>query len=354
MAEVLLRVGSQLYGGWKEAGASVAMDRAAGQFRVGVTELWPGQDVSRQIRPGDECVLSLGDQVLVSGYVDAVDIDISGSAHNVSISGRDRAADLVDCSAIRSPGQWRDRTVLQIAQDLAKPFGVAVNADVDVGKALASFALQEGESVFDAVERAARQRGLLVAANGAGGVVLTRSGVRRADALVFGSNILAGRATFDNRDRFSTYVAKGQAPGSDFFNGSAAAHVVAKADDAQVGRYRPLLITGEAPDMAGTLRQRVQWEATVRAARSMRIQLVVAGWTQADGSIWRPNTLTHVVADPLRLDQDLLITGVEFSLTEAGSTTTLSLTRADAFTLQPIKAVKSASTQFWDVAGDRR
>ncbi|MBN8486367.1 MAG: hypothetical protein J0M20_01340 [Burkholderiales bacterium] len=358
--DAVLQVGGGVYGGWKAIQVATAMDRAAGQFGLQVTELWPGADRTRQIRPGDACELRLDEQVLVSGWVDVVDLGIDAGRHEVAIAGRDKAADLVDCSAVRSPGQWRNRSVLDIAKDLAGPFGVAVAADVDVGKPLASFALQEGESVFEAIERAARTRGLLVAADGVGGVVLTRAGVLRADEdLVFGHNILAAQARFDARDRYSVYLAKGQAPGSDYFNGTAAAHVQARAEDAQVTRYRPLLITGEAPDMAGSLRDRVQWEATVRAAKSMQVTITVAGWTQRSGQLWRPNRLVHVDASPLRLDQDLLIVAVNYELAqETGSRTTLTLTRPDAFTLAPVAAPKAAAAaaggQFWDVAGARR
>lgn len=354
--EITLQVGGQVYGGWAEATASVGMDRAAGQFALTVTELWPGEDRTRLIRPGDDCVLRVGGQNVVSGYVDGVDLSIASSLHEVAIRGRDKSADLVDCSAVRSPGQWRNRTVLSIAADLAQPFGVKVAAEVDVGKALASFALQEGETAFEAIDRAARIRGLLLMSDGVGGLLLTRAGVRRADdALVLGGNLLQARTSFDVRDRFSEYVAKGQAPGSDYFNGSSATHIKARATDPQVDRYRPLVITGEAPDGAGSLVQRVKWEATVRAARSMTVDAVVQGWTMTNGELWKPNRLVQVVAEPLRLDQDLLIAGCEYSIGRTGTTTRLTLTRADAYTLEPIKPNPgTAATAFWDTAGARR
>lgn len=353
-----LQVGGLQYGGWKTARAQVGMDRAAGSFELDVTELWPGEDVTRRIRPGDACRLAAGGDVLVTGYVDAVDVQLDGFNHQVTIRGRDSSADLIDCSAIRSPGQWFNRTVLSIAQDLAEPFKVKVTAEVDVGKTLASFALQEGETAFDAIDRAGRLRGLMLMSNGVGGLVLTHAGLNRCtDALVLGGNVLTGRSTFDVRDRFSVYTAKGQAAGTDFFNGKSAAHAVAKATDPQVTRYRPLLLTGEAPDASGSLVQRVKWEATVRAARSMTVQLVVQGWRQQDGTLWKPNHLVHVVADALRLDQDLLISSCEYSIGPTGLLTTLALTRPDAYTLEPIKPNPAAAVSagaFWDVAGARR
>ena len=361
MSDVLLTVGGLEYGGWKVARVQCGLDRVAGEFALGVTELWPGQDVTRKIRPGDAAELSVAGQVVVSGYVDAVDLAVGERQHEVSVRGRDKAADLVDCSAVLAPGQWRGKTALALAQALAAPFGVAVAAGVDVGTPLATFALQEGETALEAIDRAARLRGLLVTSDGAGGLLLTRAGVVRADdMLAFGHNVAEARAAFDVRDRYSVYMAKGQSAGGDFWHGEAAAHVKAQAMDPQVTRYRPLLLTGEAPDQAGSLRQRVLWEASVRAARSMQVLVTVPGWTQTSGALWRHNMLVHAQLEPLRLDDDVLIQSVEYSISDAGQVTRLLLTRADAFTVQVLPAAaaapagKSAPGAWWDVAGARR
>lgn len=351
-----LRVAGQRYGGWKTARVTLSLERCVGDFELSVTELWPGEDYTRRIRPGELCELAIAGEILLTGYVDEVEMRIESGSHEVRIAGRDKAADLVDCSAVRKPGQWRAQPITRIASDLAQPFGVTVRADVDVGKPLAGFALQDGETVFEAIDRAARLRGLLVISDGAGGLVLTRAGLQRAaDALVMGGNVLAGRAAFDMRDRYSEYVAKGQAAGNDFFNSAAAAHIKASAADPQVLRHRPLLLTSDSPDAAGSLRDRVKWEASIRRARSTQVELMVQGWHQTDGTLWRHNHLVHVVSDALRLDEDLLISSAEYSISDQGTTTRLTLTLADAFTLQPIKQpAKAGSSQFWDVAEPRR
>jgi len=336
--EITLQVGDKLYGGWKAASATIGMDRVAGDFALEVTELWPGNDVTREIRPGNKCSLAIAEMTVITGYVDAVDIAVDSGQHAVSIRGRDASGDLIDCSAVRSPGQWRRQKVEVIAKQLAEPFGVAVKAAVDTGKPLDSFALQTGETVWEAIDHAARLRGLLVISDGAGGIVFTRAGLNRADDdLVYGANVLSAHARFDVRDRFQTYTALGQVAGSNYLSGSAAAHIKAKATDGEILRYRPLLVTGDSPDAAGSLGDRVKWEATVRAARSVQVEIVVQGFTQTSGALWKPNTLAHVVAKPLRLDGDMLIASVGFEVSEQGTFTRLSLTRADAFTLQPIK-----------------
>lgn len=342
MREVELVTGGRSFEGWKAMRIARSMDAMCGGFELEVSEIWPGSSVSRHIQPGEACAVQLGGERVITGYVDEVEVDEDAQRHTVRVSGRDKTADLVDCSAIHKGGQWRGRTIAQIAADLCAPFGIQVTVAADVGKALPSFALQEGETVFCALERLARIRALLLVADGQGNLVMTRAGTRRVTtALVRGQNVLAARGLLSMRDRFSTYIAKGQAAGTDFFNGTAASQVTATASDALVPRYRPMVLLGESQDVAASLKQRVQWEANVRAARSTDIEVTVQGWEHAEG-LWQPNTLARLIHPALRIDADLLITSVTFELSESGSLTQLAMTRADAYTVLPIKAVSAA------------
>jgi prophage tail gpP-like protein len=354
--QIDLLAAGRSYAGWQAVQVTLSMEQCAGAFALAVSERWAGQGTDWAIPAGEQCALMIDGQMVITGHVDQVRMSQDATSHTVELAGRDATADLVDCSAVRQAGQWRGLRIEQIAAELAEPFGVAVRADVDTGKPLASFALHEGETVFEAIERAARIRALLLVSDGTGGLVLTRAGVQRvATPLVMGGNILSARVGLDMRDRFSSYVVKGQAPGNDNFNGASAAQIKAGATDPGVGRYRPLIITNDSPDVGATLAQRAQWEASVRAARSYDIEITVQGWRHQDG-LWQPNTTAAVVAPSLRLDTDLLITRVVFTLDERGSTTALQLTHADAYTLLPLKEPAAAgaggSKPFWQ-AGER-
>lgn len=342
-----LLTGGKFYSGWKSVSVMRSMEHCSGAFRLGVSDLWPGQSVANNISPGEKCEVLIGTDTAITGYIDAVDVEIDDSKHDITVAGRDATADLVDCSAVRKTGQWRGQKIERIAQDLCAPFGIAVRAEVDTGAAL-DFALNIGETVFEAIERAARIRALLLMSDGKGALLITRAGEARAPtALVLGENVLSAKMQLDLRDRFSSYTLLGQTPGSDDWNGVKASQVRAVAVDEDVKRHRPLLMTNDTSDLAATLKQRAQWESNVRAARSTEIEVVVQGWRHAEG-LWQPNTLVHVQGASLRLDADLLLTTVLYKLDEQGSTSTLTLTRADAFTLLPMKAAGgSGAKNFW-------
>lgn len=353
MHDVQLLAGGSAYGGWKSVQVQLGMEQMAGQFTVGLSERWAGQEVDRQVPAGARCEVQIDGETVITGWVDGLRQALDSGRRAVEISGRDATADLVDCSAVAGAGQWRGRRIEQIAAELCAPFGVQVVAEVDTGKPLPSYALQEGETVFEALERAARLRALLLTSDGTGRLVITRAGQRRAPtALVMGENIVGIEVRTDMRDRYSAYTAKGQMPGTDTTNGAAAAQLRALATDEGVRRHRPLVLTADAPDAGATLQQRAAWEANVRAARSVEVAVVVQGWRHAAG-LWRPNTLVRVEAPAVRLEQDMLLSAVQYALDERGTLCELRLTRPEAYTLLPVRepaeAVQSRTgTSWWD------
>jgi len=339
MADVFLKTTEGVFGGWTSMRLSLSMEHCANRFEIELTEMWPDQQQPRRILPWDGCEVLLGDQVVITGYVDELDVEHNDQDHALRVTGRDKTSDLVDCSAVAKTGQWRGLKIEQIAEQLAKPFGIKVRADVNTGAALPSFAVQEGESAFEAIERAARMRALLLMSDGQGRLLITRAGTARVDTpLVLGVNIAAGGVRYDVRDRYSDYVVKGQSSGRYYEGGDAAlvakqaASAKAMVKDTLVPRYRPLVMTGECQDVGASLGQRVQWEANVRAARSTQVQIDLRGW-EHDGGLWRPNALVYVQDRWLGIDGELLISAVDFTLSEDGRKTTLHLTNKDAFAI---------------------
>ena len=356
MAELELTCNGRVHAGWESMRISRSMEHCANSFQLAVSELWPGQASTYSIMPGAPCEVRLAGTTVISGYVDDVSLEQDAQRHAVGVTGRDKAADLVDCSAVVKGGQWLGQRVEAIAAQLAKPFGITVSTAVDTGKPLTSFALQEGETVFDAIDRAARMRALLLVSDAKGGLVITRASTDTvATPLVMGVNVLQATVKMSLRDRFSLYIAKGQkspamafqertgtgSPGASASVVAAAAKAAvqmrAESKDPEVPRYRPMIITGECQDVAASLQQRVQWEANVRAARSVEVVVRVAGWAHADG-LWEPNKLVTVSLPSLRIARGkLLIKACQYSLGADGSNTELTMTRPDAFTLLPLK-----------------
>ena len=361
MHDVVLKAGGVDYAGWKSMRVNSSMERCSSTFELEVSERWPGGAVPPSlIHGGDSCELLLDGGRVIFGYVDTVEFKISAGQHTVRITGRDTVADLIDSSAVYKSGQWRGRNVLQIANDLCRPFGIPVTADVDIGKPFVNFALQSGATVFDELEHLARMRALLLMSDKAGGLIFTRAGNSfLSTRLVLGKNVLDASVSLDMRDRFSSYRFLGQSSGIYFEQaGGITPPTVytekhAEAKDDGVKRHRPLVLHATSGDAGSTLQQRANWEASVRRARSTEVSVTVQGWAHRDG-LWEPNRIVQTLLPDLRIDDAMLIKSVQFELGAEGTKTQLALTMKDAFSALPIKVAAAPRAYLEGVNAPRK
>lgn len=333
-----LLVAGQLYAGWKDAGITMAMDAASGTFVLAVSDRWAPNSQPWEINTQDTCEVRLGGETVISGYVDIVKSSFSGDDHGIEIQGRDKSADLVDCSAIHSPDEWRNITLTKFAQIVCQPFSIPVTAEVDVGPAIDLIKIQQGETALEAINRYAKMRKVLVMPDGKGGILLTRTGTKRAAVeLVQGRNIKSASGTLDASERFSDYTVKGQAQFSDDSDVETETHVKAAVKDSGVLRYRPLLVIADTETNGTTAKERATWEANVRIGRSARAAVTVTGWRQrAGGELWKPNLLVKVKAPWMRLEGEMLIRQVTFGKgSQQGTTTQLDLVSPQSFEPEP-------------------
>ncbi len=142
-------------------------------------------------------------------------------------------------------------------------------------------------------------------------------------------------ATHTWKDRYSQIVVKGQTAGDDESWGASAAQLKSEAKDAEIDRYRPLVVIAEHGVSSTALRDRAQWEINVRMGRGKRGKAVVVGWRTGlnglEGDLWRPNMLVRVISPYMNLDAEMLIVGCAYTLTEQGTVTELTFALPEAF-----------------------
>lgn len=348
MAEVELKINGQFWGGWERVQITRSMEHISGTFNLMLADRGPDTETRRAFAPFSGCEVWVDGEVVITGYVDDPEIEYDESQHGIMLSGRDATGDLVDCSAVGQPGEWSNVGLSTIITDLCRPFGIPVAAALDTGAVFLKFKIEEGDTVFETIDRACRQRRVLANSDGLGGVVLTRAGSKRAGtALIYGQNIKRGSGKFSSKDRFSHYTLKGQQPSmGDLNDAESSAAVTAQATDPGVPRYRPLVIIADHAGNAAAGQQRVNWEASVRAARSRRVTYTVQGWRETqNGALWSPNTIVPVQDPLLGIAGDMLIVAVTFIKDIRGSRSALSLALPGSFDLSPAEVAKASGSK---------
>ncbi|HBN0668014.1 TPA: phage tail protein, partial [Escherichia coli] len=240
-SRIELYIGGSIFSGWLTVSVRRSLEHLAGSFELGL--MLPGERIPSALRTGQSLTLRINGQTVISGWLDQVSQRISATRHQISISGRDKTGDLVDCAAIHPGSQWRNRTLAQIAADLCAPFGIAVRWQVNddtAARPFSSFTLENSETVADALTRAARHRGVLVTSNADGDLVFTQAGSQQTDRLVLGDNLLDADYNTDWRGRYSEYRVRGHGRGGgkrgDSESAARLAAPVGVISDEQIGR----------------------------------------------------------------------------------------------------------------------
>jgi prophage tail gpP-like protein len=337
-----LIVNGFVYQGWQSVSVRTSIEQLAGNFRVQYTAEATQDGGPLPIVEGDPVQVTLDDENVIDGYVDDANDRYDSRGSTSDIAGRSKTGQLVDCSAIKGSGQWRDAPLTRIAKDLCQPFGVSVVANVNPGKAFRRFSLQEGETVYESLARAARMRGLLLLTNSSGGLVFDRAGSRRTETVIErGVNVLEGSRMRSLRDRFSSYTMKTQASGDDDFNGASSAQIKRTIEDTQVGLHRPTILMAENEDSGRELKERVTWERNTRAGKARRLTYRVQGWRDNADKLWAPNVIAKVKDDRYDIDEELLVVSVALERSLGiGTTAVLELTSKKAFDIYDAPAPK--------------
>lgn len=334
--------------GWTDVRVTRGIERLPSDFSIGMTELYPGEFDRLELPPGAACQVRLGQDPVVTGYVDHYIPSMSAGDHSVHVSGRSKCSDLIDCAAEWPGGQLSNQTVLGIAQRLAAVYGPSVNGvtegipvatDVSDLPVLPQANLMLGESAFDIIDRMARFSAVLAYDLPDGSLFLSRAGTRRAASGFVGSvNVERAYIDFSSDQIYSDYNAYIQSVDTftDLGQGGNQIHTVR---DLNCKRHRALVIISEGGGLGNDVAiKRAEWEAARRFGRSRVVRLTVDSWRDSAGALWEPNTLVPVHLPKLKFSaESMLISEVTFLKNSfSGTSAEITLMAPEAFLPQPI------------------
>lgn len=351
--DVTLIVGAARLAGWQEISVGIGIERMPSDFSLAVTDAFPGEPPV-PVQPGMPCQLRIGAETVITGYVDRYAISVTKSGGtSIRITGRGACQDLVDCSAYLrgDANQILGARSRQVIERLCAIYGISVDARAGDGEVVPQFNVILTETAWDIIDRVARHSDFLAYEGPDARLILARLGTdRAAGGVIQGLNVEEASVTRAHDKRYSLYEAVfmpvetlgdvARAAGSADFN------TRARATDATIGadapgtgrRFRPLIIIAETMQNGVDIAQRrVDWERARRYGRSQAAEVTVDSWRDADGALWRPNTLARVRLPALKLpDAEWLISEVTFSRGRDGTNARLILMPPEAFQPQPV------------------
>jgi prophage tail gpP-like protein len=305
------------------------MENLSGVFQLTMTD--KGGSSAQSIKPNDPCKILINGEIVITGYVDKISPSFDAQSHEIQVSGRDKAGDLVDSSVVGGTGQFKNKTIEEIIRKICEPFEIPVKSNVGTTKSLETFSVDQGATAYETIHKLAKKGGFLVISDGRGGIVLTRTGTEKMTVpLTQGANILAANCDYDGAQMHSQYIVKGQKQGKGTESVKKIAHNKAVVTNEYANRYRPLLIIEDGQADEKSVKDRVKWEATVRAAKAKQSNITVQGW-QSGGGLWGINKLVQIDSSYLGVTEEWVISSVNFTLDESGELAKITVTPPEAY-----------------------
>jgi prophage tail gpP-like protein len=324
---VTFQVGGVNYTAFERAAVSYAANQASRAFAFTVTDSTDGMDLAWNFMPGTPVTVTANGQLLLTGYINKMMPSFDKLNHTVEVSGTSKGSDSVKSAAEHEKGEFRNKTPLQIAQELDKQ-GVGFSSDAEQ-KQIEYFRLNPNETVFEAIERATRRFPQLLQGMPDGSIKLTKGGTGGSNApIIQGVNLFGGSAMFDDTDQHSEYKVKGQRV---FGTDRKSLRITATEKDSSVKRHLPKHIHQETDIDDETAKNRAKHHKNRQQGESVSASLRMQSWFDSAGQLWKANGLVYVESRVLKLSQQMLIKSVSLTQDSNGSFAQLSLVLPQAF-----------------------
>ncbi|REF28616.1 prophage tail gpP-like protein [Xenorhabdus cabanillasii] len=344
--ELSLVIGGKAIYGWDSVRVTRGIERLPSDFELMLMDYYPGSDEKQQVEAGQPCQVLLGNDPVMTGYIDIWHSSINKSIHQIRVTGRGKCQDLVDCSAKWPQNVISRATPLQIARKLAQWYGIEVTSDVTGMKSVPQFTLNWGESSQEVIDRITRWSALLYYDTPDGNLFLTRvSDKVAASGVAQGKNIEQADYQSAMNERFSEYTGLSMNVSglSELSAGQGYQAVkIAEARDPEAAkmRYRNYVTIIESTlHTRGRQQEAIDWEMNRRYGRSKVLKVLVDSWRDVSGTLWTPNTLIpiHLPVFGLASEQWLLSEVSYVRNKDEGTRAELTLMPPAAFAVQPFE-----------------
>lgn len=338
-----LKVNEKRFVGWTDVKIIRSINQACSTFSFTATQ---HPDNLESLKDGTKCEVFFNNNKLITGIIDSLEVSYSKNDHQISVNGRSKTKDLVDCSVI-APFQFQNLSIKRLTSSIAGIYNIVVKSSDD-STIISNFQIeQNGESCFKAIERVSQTKALRITDNNMGDLVLTQaSPVKSKNVIDENTKIFSASLKVDESQKYSKITVKGQSKTSSTWYGKNASQIVASATDETVDRKRELLLISKRDTSNQDAKKLAEWEIASRSAKSFELNYKIQGW--ASPNLFFENTLINVKDKILKIDDEYLITTVTYELTSTGSFVILTLVDPNSLQPQPvIKKTKRKSILGW-------
>lgn len=358
---ITIEVNNIEYTNLKDISVSINIDALADEFRLTASS---SLGKALPFKGGEFCKIYVSGIKVLTGFIDVVTPSYSASSHEIVVFGRSKTSDIVD-SYLNSLDLTMPVSLVRCCESVINQIGasISVSSNVtieDFKKTEDKISPEIGANCFEFLDELARKRQVLIRSDENGNLLITRQEPEKVDAklqMIIGdnnNNILEADANYDLTERYNKYVVKSMQNTSAivFTNSVSIPDVVdqkSEVVDVDVRVGRQYVIQSEKSSTNEQAKLRAEWEANLRRTRSRQARVVVQGFKNETGDIWRVNKLITMDDQFLGISGSVLISGVRFNYSQSGgSTTELLISDPKSFinSIEPIKNTNEYAIEF--------
>jgi len=340
---IFLEIGGKKYEGFTEINVGKSIETISGSFGFSAVCEAP---VVFPFKVGQKARVLIDNTPIITGYIDSTLISYTGNTRTISITGRDKTADLIDSSL---KGNIEFNTGVSLKQVIEKVLAnlgitdikVFDNAGTEKFKKTDLISGSPEDNAFGFIEKYCRLRQVLITADADGNIVLTRGGKEIMQASLISeknnpqNNILSASISYTNSNRFYSISVLAQGNPSVAESVLGVVSLEGNATDGEIRNGRNLTIRAEHSSDNQTNKNRAIWEVNFRRAKSIEYSLAVKNWVAPTGEVWLPNKLVKVRDTISDINAFMLISSCRYILNaNEGQKTEITLCSKDAFDLE--------------------
>jgi prophage tail gpP-like protein len=307
-------------------------------------------------RVGDACRVIADGFVILTGYVEIIEHQYSATSHTVTVSGRDKTADLLDSTVnpiddLRGEQLELKAVIQAVLDDIGANLSVIDNALPAPFTAAETVASPEaGDRAFSFIEKYSRKRQVLLTSDEQGNVQIDKNRGLTADGVVQhvvgrdDNNVISADFSIDSTGRYNLYKMVSQLNYTALNNAgetetATAVNQSGLVTDPEIRPGRQLVFLAETAGGSEDDQKRADWERNIRRARGLLYNATVKGYRVGNdsGDVWRVNRLYKIDDSYLGAAVDMLLNAATFSYNlDEGKTTSLQFVDKDSYaTEQP-------------------
>ena len=297
--KIELQVNDKKYQGWENITINKSMLSISDTFSMNI---YNGIDIN--IVGGDSVKILVDDKVFLSGFVDSLKLGISDTKKPLSVSGRSKSSDLIDCNIFENK-QYNIQNAKVIISDLVKPFGITVSSSLNL-EPLEVFDTKVGETYFNAINRLCKQNNILPISDKNGNIKLVKNQLIENEKVLKDSDFKELEFNQNFTNRFSEYTYKKEGIVVDVSDG--------KTTDTDIKRFRPFVGINTEDK---TNKDLANWKKNNDISKSINLTAIVTGWDLEINTIVRLDT--EIVKN------SYLVKDIEYSKSDSGTISKLTL-----------------------------